>query len=69
MAVCCMPTTISTADASSFWLEWDLDGFDLQPADFEPHFRPVANAYGIKYHLVLNSYRPKVAILVSGFDH
>lgn len=49
-------------------MEWDLDGFDLQPADFEPHFRPVANAYGIKYHLVLNSYR-NVAILVSGFDH
>lgn len=50
-------------------LEWDLQGFDIPLSAFEEHFKPVADAYQIKYHLALSDYRPKVAILVSAFDH
>ena len=50
-------------------LEWDLDGFDIPISDFEHHFKPVAERFGIKYHLALSDYRPKIAILVSGYSH
>ena len=50
-------------------LEWDLDGFDIPISDFERHFEPLAERYGIHYHLALTSYRPKIAILVSAYDH
>ena len=50
-------------------LEWDLNGFAIAFADFEEHFKPVADAFQIKYHLALTDYQPKVAILVSGYDH
>lgn len=50
-------------------LEWDLNGFDIPIADFAEHFRPVAERFLIKYHLALTDYRPKLAILVSGYDH
>jgi formyltetrahydrofolate deformylase len=50
-------------------LEWDLEGFDLPLSAFEEHFKPVAERFLIKYHLALNDYRPKVAILVSSYDH
>lgn len=50
-------------------LEWDLDGFDIPLSAFEEHFRPVAQRFLIKYHLALNDYRPKLAILVSAYDH
>jgi formyltetrahydrofolate deformylase len=50
-------------------LEWDLDGFDIPISEFEQHFRPVADRFTIKYHLALSNHRPKVAILVSAYDH
>jgi formyltetrahydrofolate deformylase len=50
-------------------LEWDLEGFDIPIPDFEHHFRPLAERFHIHYHLALNSYCPKVAILVSAWDH
>jgi formyltetrahydrofolate deformylase len=50
-------------------LEWDLDGFDIPICDFEEHFKPVAERFMIKYHLALTDYRPKVVVLVSGYDH
>lgn len=50
-------------------LEWDLDGFDIPVSDFEQHFKPMAERFQISYHLALTDYRPKVAILVSGYDH
>lgn len=46
-------------------LEWDLDGFDIPIADFEHHFKPLAERFLIQYHLALTNYRPRVAILVS----
>jgi formyltetrahydrofolate deformylase len=50
-------------------LEWDLDGFDIPISDFEHHFKPVAERFLINYHLALTDYRPKIAILVSAYDH
>ena len=50
-------------------LEWDLDGFDIPISDFEHHFKPVAGRFLINYHLALTDYRPKIAILVSAYDH
>jgi len=50
-------------------LEWDLAGFDIPVSCFEEHFRPVADAYRIKYHLALSDNCPRVAILVSSYDH
>ena len=50
-------------------LEWDLEGFDIPISDFEHYFKPLAEPFQIKYHLALTDYRPKVAILVSGYTH
>ena len=50
-------------------LEWDLEGFDIPIVEFEHHFMPLAERFMIKYHLALTDYRPKVAILVSKYDH
>lgn len=50
-------------------LEWDLDGFDIPISDFERYFKPLAERFRIHYHLALTDHRPKVAILVSAYDH
>ena len=50
-------------------LEWDLDDFDIPISEFDEHFKPVADRFMIKYHLAPTAYRPKVAILVSSYDH
>jgi formyltetrahydrofolate deformylase len=50
-------------------LEWDLDGFDIPISDFERQFKPVADRFQINYHLALTDHRPKLAILVSAYDH
>ena len=50
-------------------VEWDLDGFDVPIPDFEDHFKPMAERFQINYHLALADYRPKMAILVSAYDH
>ena len=50
-------------------LEWDLEVSTFPSPTFEQHFKPVADAFQIKYHLALTDYRPKVAILVSAYDH
>src|SRR6202021_268826 len=50
-------------------LEWDLDGFDIPISDFEHFLGPGAERFRIKYNLALTNYRPKIAILVSAYDH
>jgi formyltetrahydrofolate deformylase len=50
-------------------LEWDITDFDLAIGEFEQNFRPLAERFQIQYSLALTSYRPKVAILVSSYDH
>ena len=50
-------------------LEWDLDGFDIPISDFEHRFKPLVERFLINYNLALTDYRPKMAILVSAYDH
>jgi formyltetrahydrofolate deformylase len=50
-------------------LEWEMDEFDLPISEFERHFKPLAERFQIKYHLALSDYCPKIAILVSAYDH
>ena len=50
-------------------LEWDLAEFDLPIAEFETHFKHVADRFRMKYRLVLSDHRPRMAILVSNYDH
>ena len=50
-------------------VEWDLDGFALPLARFREEFDPLARELGLHWRLALSSVRPKVAILVSRYDH
>jgi len=50
-------------------LEWDLGGFDIPISDFEDYFQPLAERFQVNYNLALTDYRPKIAILVSNYDH
>ncbi len=50
-------------------LEWDLSGFDVPIDDFDKNFKPVADRFQIRYRLALSAHCPKVAILVSSYDH
>ena len=50
-------------------LEWDLAGFDIPISEFDHHFKPVAERFLINYHLALTDHRPKIAILVSAYQH
>ncbi|MDD5242234.1 MAG: formyltetrahydrofolate deformylase [Sulfuricella sp.] len=50
-------------------VEWDLHDFDLSPEQFKQHFAPIAEKFGMQWHLALSAYRPKVAIFVSRYDH
>jgi formyltetrahydrofolate deformylase len=50
-------------------VEWDLAGFSIDMADFSKHFQPVADRFGMQWRAALSTYRPKVAILVSRYDH
>jgi formyltetrahydrofolate deformylase len=50
-------------------LEWDLNGFDVPISEFDHYFKPMAERFQINYHLALADYRPKMAILVSAYDH
>ena len=50
-------------------VEWDLAGFSIDMRDFAREFQPVADRFGMKWRVALSSYRPKVAIFVSRYDH
>ncbi|MDD5404787.1 MAG: formyltetrahydrofolate deformylase [Sulfuricella sp.] len=50
-------------------VEWDLDGFELAPADFNQHFAHIAHQFEMQWHLALSSQRPRVAVFVSRYDH
>jgi formyltetrahydrofolate deformylase len=60
------------ASEDSFYfarVEWDLSDFDFPLAEFAQHFDPVANKFDMTWHCALSSFRPRVAVLVSKFDH
>ena len=50
-------------------VEWDLDSFRLDLKDFDGAFGPVAHKFGMNWVLALSNRRPRVAILVSKYDH
>lgn len=50
-------------------VEWDLQGFNLSTNDFDKLFTPIAEKFSMHWSLALSSYRPKVAIFVSRYDH
>ena len=50
-------------------VEWDLTGFALPLARFREEFVPIAEPLEMNWRLELRSVRPKVAILVSKYDH
>ena len=50
-------------------VEWDLAGFTLDMREFAKHFQPIADRFGMQWRVALSSYRPKIAIFVSRYDH
>ena len=50
-------------------VEWDLDGFTLPLARFHEAFEKVARPLQMDWRLELSSVRPKVAVMVSKYDH
>ena len=50
-------------------VEWDLDEFRLDLKDFPGAFAPIANKFAMNWRIALGSYRPRVAIFVSKYDH
>jgi formyltetrahydrofolate deformylase len=50
-------------------VEFDPAGFDFDLNDFSKHFLPIAEKFEMTWRLAQSSYRPKMAILVSKYDH
>ena len=50
-------------------VEWDLADFNLDLAEFDPAFTPIAEKFQMNWRLALSSYRPRLAIFVSKYDH
>jgi len=50
-------------------VEFDPKDFDIDLADFEKHFSPVAGAFEMTWRLAQSSHRPRMIILVSKYDH
>jgi formyltetrahydrofolate deformylase len=50
-------------------VEWDLAGFTLDMREFAKLFQPIADRFGMQWRVALSSYRPKIAIFVSRYDH
>jgi formyltetrahydrofolate deformylase len=50
-------------------VEFDPTEFDIPLADFAKHFSPIAAKFEMNWRLAHSSYRPKMVILVSKYDH
>jgi len=50
-------------------VEWDLDGFTVPIDRFAEEFAPVAQKFSMQWRVASSSYRPRVAIFVSRYDH
>jgi formyltetrahydrofolate deformylase len=50
-------------------VEWDMAGFAIDMRDFAKHFQPIADRFNMQWRVAVSSYRPKVAIFVSRYDH
>jgi formyltetrahydrofolate deformylase len=58
-------------DAGLFLMrvEWDLAGFALDMAAFDAAFAPIAERFGMQWHLKRSAVKPRMAIFVSKYDH
>ena len=50
-------------------VEFDPSQFDFPLADFAQHFSPIAEKFEMQWRLAQSSFRPKMAVLVSKYDH
>lgn len=50
-------------------VEFDPADFDFDVAHFRDHFAPIAAKFDMTWRLARSAYRPKMAILVSRYDH
>lgn len=50
-------------------VEWSLDGFDIPLQDFGAHFGPIAERFQMDWRLSTTEQRPRLAIMVSKYDH
>jgi formyltetrahydrofolate deformylase len=50
-------------------VEFDPSEFDIPLADFAKHFSPIAAKFEMNWRLAQSTYRPKMVILVSKYDH
>jgi formyltetrahydrofolate deformylase len=50
-------------------VEWDLNGFQLNTKEFADKFAPIAEKFSMQWRLAMSSYRPRLAIFVSKYDH
>ncbi len=52
-------------------VEFDPTDFDisLSEPNFSKHFSPIAQKFQMQWRLALSSYRPKMVIMVSKYDH
>jgi formyltetrahydrofolate deformylase len=59
------------ADSNTFLMrvEFDPATFDIPLEEFGMHFSPVAQVFEMRWRLAQPDYRPRMAILVSRYDH
>src|SRR3954465_13761455 len=50
-------------------VEWDLAGFGIAVDQFGQAFKPVADRFSMDWRLALSEKKPRMAILVSKYDH
>ncbi len=50
-------------------VEFDPANFDIPLGDFAKHFSPIAERFEMQWRLAQSSYRPKMVIMVSKYDH
>jgi formyltetrahydrofolate deformylase len=50
-------------------VEFDPADFDFDLADFSTHFSSIAEKFQMRWRLAQSSYRPKMIVLVSRYDH
>jgi formyltetrahydrofolate deformylase len=61
----------SDVDSGTFLMrvEFDPAEFDVPLNDFARHFSPIAIDFDMRWRLAQSDYRPRMAILVSKYDH
>ena len=50
-------------------VEWDLNGSKINEANFAEHFAGIAKQFRMEWQLKLAQKRPRLAIMVSQYDH